>query len=72
MKTKVIKVGKRGYTRITKTIVSGLTVDILTSNRGIWVTMATELNGDNIKTWFEHYSGEKLPEDFILTKILDK
>jgi len=69
MKT-VIKVSKRGHTRITKTVVSGLTVDILTSSLRHWVTMATESNGDNIKSWFEYYSGEKLPEDFILTKIL--
>jgi len=54
---KLIKMSKNGNTRITQTNI-GKTVDIHTSNRKRWVTMAAENGGDNIKSWFEYYSGE--------------
>jgi len=54
---KILKISKNGNTRITQTNI-GKTVDIHISNRKHWVTMAAENGGDNIKSWFEYYSGE--------------
>ena len=55
--TKIIQLSKRGSVRVAKTRL-GKTVDVKSAG-GTWVTMASELNGDSMQLWFEHYSGEE-------------
>ena len=64
--SQLIQISPDGKTRIMKTGI-GLTVDVLCEGDGRWVTMATEIEGQDVSVWYTRYAGEVarlIEEDF--------
>jgi len=57
---KVLRVSSSGNVRLADYGPFGRSVDILSTGKKSWVTMALEKQGDTMSVWFKHYSGEEL------------
>lgn len=60
---KVLQVSSNGSVRLADYGGFGRAIDILSTGKKVWVTMALEKQGDTMAVWFKHYSGEELEEE---------